>query len=139
MVLGIAAFALAGVLVGRTMRADVAHAETGHHAAATEVAANDSSSAPVVAPGTVSQAPAAEPDAKIAPVAKAAPLAKTGRTAAKSAATVAAPKPVAAEPVVEAVAPAVATAIPAAAKPASCRLPYIVDAEGHRHYKVECL
>ncbi|MDB4994373.1 MAG: hypothetical protein JWM74_1805 [Myxococcaceae bacterium] len=25
------------------------------------------------------------------------------------------------------------------AKPASCRLPYVVDAEGHRHYKVECL
>jgi serine/threonine-protein kinase len=24
-------------------------------------------------------------------------------------------------------------------KPASCRLPYVVDAEGHRHYKVECL
>jgi hypothetical protein len=28
---------------------------------------------------------------------------------------------------------------PADAKPAACRLPYTVDAEGHRHYKVECL
>jgi serine/threonine-protein kinase len=42
---------------------------------------------------------------------------------------------------------AIATAAPVAeptpavsdAKPASCRPPYVVDAEGHRHYKVECL
>jgi serine/threonine protein kinase len=130
MVLGIAAFALAGVLVGRTMRADVAHAETGHHAAAAAVAANDSVSATVVAPSPVSQAPVAEPETKAATVAKAAPLAKAGRAGAKSAATAAAPKPVAAAPAVRAASDA---------KPASCRLPYIVDAEGHRHYKVECL
>jgi hypothetical protein len=30
-------------------------------------------------------------------------------------------------------------ATPADAKPAACRLPYTVDAEGHRHYKAECL
>jgi eukaryotic-like serine/threonine-protein kinase len=40
------------------------------------------------------------------------------------------------------VAPAIAApAAPTAneAKPASCRPPYVVDAQGHRHYKVECL
>ena len=144
MVLGIAAFALAGVLVGRTMRADVAHAESSHHAAAPAVAANETTSAAVAAPAAT-QEPVAEPEAKTAPVAKMAPLAKTGRAPAKSAATAAAPKTVAAQPVVDAVAPAApAVAAPAVratsdAKPASCRLPYIVDGEGHRHYKVECL
>ena len=139
MVLGIAAFALAGVLVGRTMRADVAHAETSHHAAAPVVAANETTSAAVAAPVAPEQA--AEPEAKPAPVAKMAPLAKTGRGGNKSAVTAAAPKAVAAQPVSDAVvsaAPAVARSA-SDAKPASCRLPYVVDAEGHRHYKVECL
>ena len=141
MVLGIAAFALAGVLVGRTMRADVAHADTAHHAAAAAVTAADVAFAPTVAPSNAAQAPAAEPVAAAAPVAKAvAPATRSGRAAAKSLAKTAP----AAEPVAEVVAPvaAIATAAPAAAattKPASCRLPYVVDAEGHRHYKVECL
>jgi serine/threonine-protein kinase len=136
MILGIAAFALAGVLVGRTMRADVAHAETAHHAAAVLTAA-DPASTPTLAPSNVSQAPIAEPVAPApAPVAKAAKSARPGTKASKAVAA----QPVVADAVAP-VAPAV-TAAPAAAattKPASCRLPYVVDAEGHRHYKVECL
>jgi serine/threonine protein kinase len=145
MVLGIAAFALAGVLVGRTMRADVAHADTAHHPT-TAVAAVEPANA--VALTNAALAPAAEPVAVAAPLA---PLAKavatkSGRAPAKSAAKSAPVAPVApgaegaevAAPVA-AVAPVAALAAAAATKPASCRLPYVVDAEGHRHYKVECL
>jgi serine/threonine-protein kinase len=136
MVLGIAAFALAGVLVGRTMRAETAHAETSHHAsAAAQTTADPTVSAPVVTP-----APAPEP---IALAAKpAATIARAGRAAAAkpSSASSAAAK-VAAEPKPAAVeaAPTAVARSSSDAKPASCRLPYVVDAEGHRHYKVECL
>jgi serine/threonine protein kinase len=149
MVLGIAAFALAGVLVGRTMRADVAHADTAHHAAAV---APTVETAHAVAPTSAAQAPVAEPVAVAAPLAKAAKAVATkpGRGPAKPAAKSAPAAAVApSEPAAEVAAP-VATVAPAAApvaasvaaataKPASCRLPYVVDAEGHRHYKVECL
>ncbi len=138
MVLGIAAFALAGVLVGRTMRADVAHADTAHHAAAA-VAAVEPAPAPAVAPINAVLAPVAEPVAVAVPHAKAVAT-KPGRAPAKSAAKSAPAAPAAevAAPV-EPVAPVAAPAAATTAKPASCRLPYVVDAEGHRHYKVECL
>jgi serine/threonine protein kinase len=139
MLCGIVAFALAGVLVGRTMRAETAFASPAHHtttsAAVTAPAAEQPGVAVALPPAVVAPAPVA-PEAPV--VVKTAPV-RAGRAATKSAATTAAPKP-AAEPkaaVVEA-APAPAKAS-ADAKPASCRLPYVVDAEGHRHYKVECL
>jgi serine/threonine protein kinase len=139
MVLGIAAFALAGVLVGRTMRADVAHADTAHHAAAAVAAVEI---APAVAPANAALAPAAEPVAVAAPLAKAVAT-KSGRALAKSAAKSAPAAPAAPATDVAAtvaiVAPVADPAAAATAKPASCRLPYVVDADGHRHYKVECL
>ncbi|HSO31425.1 MAG TPA: serine/threonine-protein kinase [Labilithrix sp.] len=124
MVLGVVSFALAGVLVGRAMRAETAHAETAHHAAAPSPALAAEQPDVAVAP----LAPASE-----APTPAPAPAPKLpARKVAKS------PSPIAtaAKPVVEAPAPSLATP---EAKPASCRLPYVVDAEGHRHYKVECL
>ena len=163
MFLGIAAFALAGVLVGRAMRADVAYAETGHHAASTAVTGaslTDSNGAVALAPSTVSASVTADETTDVAPVTiakvakdgKSSKTANAGRVAAKSASaakTVTAPAAVAVQPAdAVAAAPAApaapATAAPVArsasdAKPASCRLPYVVDAEGHRHYKVECL
>jgi serine/threonine protein kinase len=139
MVLGIAAFALAGVLVGRAMRAETAHAETSHHAAAAVTAAAQ----PNVATPVVVQPAAPEPVVVVAPVVKPATNARTARAAAKpSSASTAAAKVAAAEakPAVVESAPApAAVARSADSKPASCRLPYVVDAEGHRHYKVECL
>ncbi len=136
MVLGIAAFALAGVLVGRTMRADVAHADTAHHAAAAVTAAEAATAATLT---NAALAPVAEPVAVAAPVVKAVAT-KSGRGAAKSAAKSAPAAAVAqvAAPAAD-VAPVAPPAAAPATKPASCRLPYVVDAEGHRHYKVECL
>jgi hypothetical protein len=140
MVLGIAAFALAGVLVGRTMRADVAHADTAHHAAA---AVTPVEVAPAATLTNAVLAPVAESVADAAPAAAAKPAAtKPGRAAAKSvakSAPSAAVVDIAPVAAAAAVAPVSAPAAAAMAKPASCRLPYVVDAEGHRHYKVECL
>jgi eukaryotic-like serine/threonine-protein kinase len=121
MVLGVASFALAGVLVGRAMRAETAHAETAHHAAAP--AASPAPADPVIVP-VPTLTPSPSETAAPAPV-----VAKPLRKVVK-------PAPSAAKPAVEAPAPAAPTQD---AKPASCRLPYVVDAEGHRHYKVECL
>jgi serine/threonine-protein kinase len=134
MVCGVVAFALAGVLVGRAMRAETAFAAPAHHttsATMTAPAAEQPAVAIALPPATIAPAQRATE----APVAKPAPaFARTGRAASKS--------PGAAKPAAEPkpVADAAAAAKPAAdAKPASCRLPYVVDAEGHRHYKVECL
>lgn len=139
MVLGVAAFALAGVLVGRTMRAETAHAAPAHHAAAVQAPAVVEPAAPVAPASTATATHAPVVDAAAAPAAPATKNVRAGRaaaarTAAAHAATTAAAPPaqnVAAEP-----APASARSD---GKPASCRLPYVVDAEGHRHYKVECL
>ena len=121
---GVIAFALAGVLVGRAMRAETAHAETAHHTTAAPPPA-----APVLEPiapvATLAPAPT---EAPTAPLTAAAPKSAPARK--NSVKAGAAPKPVAE------IAPVAATP---EAKPASCRLPYTVDAEGHRHYKVECL
>ncbi len=114
MVFGVVGFALAGVLVGRTMRAETAYAETSHHAA------------PPPAAATV-----AEPIVDAAPLASAAPAPSPKVSAPR----IVKPLP-ASKPLPEVAAPLAPTPD---AKPASCRLPYVVDAEGHRHYKVECL
>jgi serine/threonine-protein kinase len=128
MVVGIAVFAVAGVLVGRAMRAERAFADTSHHATTT-TAATSMPSTPVVdaptAPVTPGEPAAAAPAPAAAVVRNVHPAVKV--TTAKPAAE---PKPAVDS------APA---AHPADAKPAACRLPYTVDAEGHRHYKVECL
>jgi serine/threonine-protein kinase len=153
MVLGVLAFAAAGVLVGRAMRADVAHAETAHHAAAapavTAATVADSSDSVAAATNNVSAvdtapaAPVAVVTAGTAKLAKTSKTANAGHVAAKSASTkaVAATSDVVAAAATATAAAATAPAARSAsdAKPASCRLPYVVDAEGHRHYKVECL
>jgi serine/threonine-protein kinase len=146
MVLGIAGFALAGVLVGRTMRAETAHAAPAHHSATAAVAplaANDAALAVAVAP--LPAAPVAAPEAAALPAQPTKVTARGSRVTttkatspnAPSAATAAAPAAAAAPAKAATEAPVPAAA--AAGKPASCRLPYVVDAEGHRHYKVECL
>jgi serine/threonine protein kinase len=129
MVLGIAGFALAGVLVGRAMRAENAHAAPAHHVSVAD-------RAPVAASQPSQPSLPSLPSVVVAPSAPAEPVAQavkptTRARAAKAAATAAVAAP-----------PATTTSAPAPAadgKPASCRLPYVVDAEGHRHYKVECL
>ena len=132
MVVGIAVFAVAGVLVGRAMRAERAFAD-GSHRSTTTTSATSVPDAPVVsAPTAAPLSPANEP-APVAPT----PAPTTVRTTrAPAKVTTSAPKP-AAEP--KPAADTAPAAHPADAKPATCRLPYTVDAEGHRHYKVECL
>jgi serine/threonine-protein kinase len=130
--IGIAVFAIAGVLVGRAMRAERAYADTSHRAASAS-ATTEAPPAVIAAPAVVTTAvaPAAEPAAAAPAVTSARPA----RPAAK--ATAGATKPaVEPKPAADTTTPA---AHPADAKPATCRLPYTVDAEGHRHYKVECL
>lgn len=144
--LGVVAFALAGVFVGRTMREVNAQAAPAHHesaAAAAQAVDLGTAAPPAQAPAaqtaeTAEIATTAEPDDKApAPVA---PAKARGRRA-KSLKTTNAPAPA----VVQGAQPKVETERPAAdgtttdAKRSSCRLPYTVDAEGHRHYKVECL
>ena len=128
MLIGIAVFAVAGVLVGRVMRAERAFADTSHRAS---TATATSMPAPVVEAAAVGPVTPASDPVAAAPV-PVAPAVRNVRPAVKvtTGKPVAEPKP-AAEP-----APA---APPADGKPATCRLPYTVDAEGHRHYKVECL
>ena len=143
MVLGIVSFALGGVLVGRAMRAETAHASPAHHTPAASIAP-----AAAEAPTAIHLPPANVPAASasvVSPVSPAPPeaakatsnAARLNRAAAKSA-IVNVPKTpettVPAEP-----APAELARPTSDAKPASCRLPYTVDGEGHRHYKVECL
>ena len=129
MFLGVAAFALAGVLVGRAMRAETAHAESAHHIVVPP-AAHTSEPAIAIAPPSAAPTNVAPPSPPGPPLVKAR---RAGRSVDR--APVAAPG--AAKPVAEA--PATPTLAAPDAKPASCRLPYVVDAEGHRHYKVECL
>lgn len=129
MAAGVAAFALSGILVGRAMRAETAHAESAHHAAPPAGQPAD----PVIAPPSPLEAKAAIPGEPVPTPAAKAPARKSGKpVAATSSNTTPAAKPeadVAALPVVST----------PDLKPTSCRLPYVVDAEGHRHYKVECL
>ncbi|MBX3189177.1 MAG: protein kinase [Labilithrix sp.] len=129
MVLGIAAFAVAGVVAGRAMRAENAHAAAAHRSVATAertiappaaaTISENEASAIAVAPATVkAEAPVAAPRVVARAHAPSAPkvapaIATTSETA---------PIPTTPDP-----------------KPTSCRLPYVVDAEGHRHYKAECL
>lgn len=154
MVAGILAFAFAGVLVGRAMRAENAHAETTHHASAPAAQTSELGStreAPLApATTTAATAPSADGHASDAPpTAPAASPAKTTTTTAARPARVAPAKAMPATPVATPPAAETKAAAEAAtaanvhptsdAKPASCRLPYVVDVEGHRHYKVECL
>jgi eukaryotic-like serine/threonine-protein kinase len=130
MVIGVAGFALAGVLVGRAMRAETAHAETARHVAsppAAPIADPIAPAAPLAATTPSEPSEPSEPAPTPAPVVKG--LRKAGRPSAP-----ANPSP-AVKPAADAT-PVVSTPDP---KPTSCRLPYVVDAEGHRHYKVECL
>ena len=136
MVLGVAAFALAGVLVGRAMRAETAHAAPAHHAASAPaaiasepaVATSPTLTVPTEAPGPAAQA--------VKPVPARGPRAATPKATSPIAPATAAAAAAAAKPAAE----AQGAAKPAAdGKPASCRLPYVVDSEGHRHYKIECL
>ncbi len=120
MVFGVVGFAMAGVLVGRTMRAENAHAASpAHHLA--PPAAQTSEPSVSIAPRPVAPRTAG-PDAEPAPAPKV-----TGRKNVAASA---------AKPVTEATAKPISTPDP---KSTSCRLPYVVDAEGHRHYKDECL
>ena len=135
MVVGIAVFAIAGVLVGRAMRAENAYADTSHRAAPT-VTENHIPAAPVVAPATPA---AVSPAVEIAPAAPSPAPVVVRTTPAAAKAPAAARKPAAVDPKPAADSASNAAAQPADSKPASCRLPYTVDAEGHRHYKVECL
>ena len=132
MVVGIAVFAVAGVLVGRAMRAERAFADTNHGAATTATDTSMPSAAVVEAPAAapVPVTPASEP-AAAAPAAVA-PVVRNVRPAAKVTTAKPAAEP---KPAVD----SAPSAPPADGKPATCRLPYTVDAEGHRHYKVECL
>ncbi len=130
MIVGIAVFAVAGVLVGRAMRAERAFADTNHRAVATATDTSMPSAAVVEAPVPVPVTLASEPAAAApAPVA---PVVRNVRPAVRITTAKPAAEP---KPAVDS-APAAA---PADGKPAACRLPYTVDAEGHRHYKVECL
>ncbi|MDB4942209.1 MAG: hypothetical protein JWP97_1743 [Labilithrix sp.] len=124
MLFGVISFALAGVLVGRTMQPETAHAEAAHHAAATTISAA-SVVLPQPVPAVTTVAVGDESAAAVATV--------TRPTARKPAAPLAA-KPAASTAVAPAVVPP-----PAADATVSCRVPYVVDGEGHRHYKVECL
>ena len=120
MAVGVISFALAGVLVGRALRAE-AHASPAQHVA--PPAAETSETSIVIAPSRSAseEAPAPEPGAKTTGH-------KTLRPPVTNPATKPAPE--------AAAKPAVSTPDP---KPTSCRVPYVVDAEGHRHYKDECL
>ena len=145
MVFGILAFAFAGVLVGRAMRAENAHAETGHYAAATAPAAPTGEPAvaivtpsPTLAPTATSDSPSVAPAAPTSPKPVAQSL-RNARAAAKAVKDAPAPAAPVAEPKPEGEATPQAARSTSDAKPASCRLPYVVDGEGHRHYKVECL
>ena len=137
MIIGIAVFAIAGVLVGRAMRAERAYADGSHRAATQATTETTAPAAPAVvaAPAVaVVAAPAAVTPADPTPAVALAP-APVRTTHAAPAKGAAAAKP-AAEPKAAA---DTAAAHGADGKPAACRLPYTVDAEGHRHYKVECL
>ncbi len=137
---GIAVFAIAGVLVGRAMRAERAYADTSHRAPET-VAAAGFAAAPLGV-----DAPSAAPASKVSEATTIAekvpsPVVAAAKTTQAKVAAASAPKR-ATEPTAPAAevpsTPATVTA-PADTKPASCRLPYTVDGAGHRHYKVECL
>jgi len=136
MLVGIASFVLGGVVVGRAMRAETAHAAPAHHAAAAEAPV---ASAPVSAPVTTAAPPAVAEPAATTTSARPAP-ARAARPHGKRGAAAAAPAKAGGEPVTTTTTPAppAADAKPDA-KSGSCKLPYVVDAEGHRHYKVECL
>jgi serine/threonine-protein kinase len=131
MIIGIAVFAVAGVLVGRAMRAERAYADGSHRNAPSASQGSEQATPAVpVAPAVTAAAVVAPADP--APVA-AAPVAAPPTIGRSTHAAKSAPAAKAVEPK-----PAADTAS-APAKPATCRLPYTVDAEGHRHYKVECL
>lgn len=146
MVLGVAAFAIAGVIAGRAMRAENAFAAPKHHSAAAPVAAPSETTTPIaIAPRTQAAPAETAASAETAAPAPEAPKAAKGSPAAKKAAPAKAAKSApAAEAAPSPAKDSTPTAAPATnpttdSKPASCRLPYVVDAEGHRHYKVECL
>jgi eukaryotic-like serine/threonine-protein kinase len=154
-IVGIAAFALAGVLVGRAMRAENAHAAPAHHASEVALAPLPSAVAaiePSVASAREPAAAAVDTQASPLPVvAKAAhgkrravrprPAEVVVATPAPRATTTPATTrdvtPATTRDVTPATTPATVT--PATTRDVTCRLPYVVDAEGHRHYKVECL
>ncbi len=130
-VIGIAVFAVAGVLVGRAMRAESAFADSPHRAASTTTAIS-MPAAPVVETPAAGPVTSASDPAAAAEPAPMAPVVRTARPAVKVPTAKPAAEP---KPTVD----STPAAHPVDAKPASCRLPYTVDAEGHRHYKVECL
>ncbi len=104
-------------------------------AAATPVSANV---APPAAAATGS-APISPETAAMAPAIDSAPAARAAKPRARTAAIVAKPAP-AIEAKPAAAEPAPAPAAPATdGNGATCRPPYTVDADGHRHYKVECI
>ena len=125
MAFGVIAFALAGILVGRTMRAENAFAEKAHRTAAVV--------APLSAPSSEEPVPPVAPLVTTSAPPEAAPVIPAPKVARKQVLVKPAPKVVTPEP-----APIVAPE-PAPDPKAGCRLPYEVDAEGHRHYKVRCL
>jgi eukaryotic-like serine/threonine-protein kinase len=124
---------LAGVLVAAAcMIAGIAVSKaaiTAKPAAAAQLAP---ANAPAPAPAPVNVDPVNEPkpieESKTADVVKPVETTKIA-------------KPIAVKPVAKAAAPIAAEPAPAAndTKSASCRPPYTVDADGHRHYKVECI
>ena len=125
MAFGVLAFAFAGVLVGRTMRAENAFADTSRHTTAAQ---------PVAVPSPVPPVASAMDDAlSLSPVNVNVPAPVPGPVLAHRKTLT---KPVVVKPVV--------SSEPVAAPPApdakpNCRLPYEIDPQGHRHYKVECL
>jgi serine/threonine protein kinase len=93
---------------------------------------------PAAAIAPAAAAPEAAPSEKPAPAHHAKPAApRTAEPAARVNVAIAA-KPTAA-PAADVPAPAPAPAAVETKPAVSCRPPYTVDAEGHRHYKVECL
>jgi len=156
--LGVVAFAFAGVLVGRAMRAETAHAAPAVHAASvTQASVTQASVTPTATPtGPATPTPTEGARGAAPSLAPAAPASPAPASAAPAKQAPARSRAHASSPAVHTTSPTsptspTAPAAPAGAaaspsgehavdgKPASCRLPYIVDAEGHRHYKVECL
>jgi serine/threonine-protein kinase len=162
-VAGIAIFAVAGVLFGRTMRAETARAATttatdraaaaertaaeplaAAAAAATAAAATTAAASTTAAAATTAAASRAE-DLTVAraPAApsKGSQVARAVRGLAPTTAASGAASPTSRAAMTPAPSDIDASAASAAppSTPSSCRLPYTVDGEGHRHYKVECL
>ena len=140
--IGVAAFAIgvAGIAVARVAKSESAQTHTGavtttaatKAAIATEPVERPAMQVPVIVPTIVEDSPAP-------------PVQQPARTAARTtrpAARAAAPAVVkpALHPTLAAPEPAAAAAPVAAPDPKpSCKIPYTIDSDGHKHYKVECI